>query len=102
MRNLVLLTLTVCVSSAAEMKGYISDAACGWNNARPGKEAKECAQKCVKGGWDPVFVRDGDFNAYKIPDKAKVMAFVGERVVVTGKIEGDRVTVQGIRKLVGK
>ena len=64
-----------------------------------GKEAKECAQKCVKGGWDPVFVRDGDFNAYKIPDKAKVMVFVGERVVVTGKIEGDRVSVQGIRKL---
>ena len=47
-----------------------------------------------------MFVRDGDFNAYKIPDKAKVMAFVGERVVVTGKIEGARVTVQGIRKLV--
>ena len=47
-----------------------------------------------------MFVRDGDFNAYKIPDKAKVMAFVGERVLVTGKIESDRVTVQGIRKLV--
>ena len=43
--------------SAAEMKGYISDAACGWNNARNAKDAKECAQKCVKAGWDPVFVR---------------------------------------------
>jgi hypothetical protein len=30
---------------AAEMTGYISDAPCGWNNARPGKEAKECVQK---------------------------------------------------------
>ena len=98
----VLLLLTAAAVWPAEMKGYISDAACGWNNARPGNPAKECAQKCVKGGWDPVFVRDGDFNAYKIPDKAKVMAFVGERVVVTGNIEGDRVTVQGIRKLAGK
>ena len=54
---LVLLLLTAAAAWPAEMKGYISDAACGWNNARPGNPAKECAQKCVKGGWDPVFVR---------------------------------------------
>ena len=70
MRFLLLPVAFFVSASAAEMKGYISDAACGWNNARPGNPAKECAQKCVKGGWDPVFVRDGDFNAYKIPDKA--------------------------------
>ena len=88
--------LTVC---AAEMKGYISDAACGWNNARSTKEARECARKCVKAGWDPVFVRDGDMNAYKVRDKAKVLPFVGERVAVSGRIEGDTVLITKIRSL---
>ena len=64
--------LLIAVSaSAAEMTGYISDAACGWNNARPGKEAKECAQKCVKAGWDPVFILNGKADAIKIREKAR-------------------------------
>jgi hypothetical protein len=73
-------------------KGYISDAACGWNNARESKEAKECAQKCVRAGWDPVFVPDGSMNTYKVRDKTKVASFVGEHVVVSGKLDGDTLT----------
>ena len=64
------------------------------------KRLRSARRNASRAAGNPVFVRDGDFNAYKIPDKAKVMAFVGERVLVTGKIESDRVTVQGIRKLV--
>lgn len=85
--------------SAAELKGYISDAACGWNNARSTPEAKECAVKCVKGGWDPVFVLDGKMDVYKIADKSKVMALVGEHVAITGAIAKDAVTIRSIRKL---
>ena len=59
-----------------------------------------CA-KCVKGGWDPVFVRDGDMNTYKANDKAKVMDFVGERVIITGKIKAGVVTVEKIKKFSG-
>ena len=101
MRSILLFVLCSLLLSAEDFKGYISDAACGWNNARPGKEAKECAQKCVKGGWDPVFVRDGDMNTYKANDKAKVMDFVGERVIITGKIKAGVVTVEKIRKFSG-
>ena len=82
----------------ATLKGYISDAACGWNNARESKEAKECAQKCVKAGWDPVFVPDGNMNTYKIRDKARVAAFVGEHVVVSGKLDGDTLSFTTIKK----
>lgn len=81
----------------ATMKGYISDAACGWNNARESKEAKECAQKCVRAGWDPVFVPDGNMNTFKIRDKARVASFVGEHVVVSGKLDGDTLTFSTIR-----
>ncbi len=98
--RLLLLPGVLCLSlSAAEIRGYISDAACGWNNARPGKEAKECAVRCVKAGWDPVFIRDGDTNAYKIGDKSKVMSFVGDHVVINGTLSKDAVKVQSIRRL---
>jgi hypothetical protein len=86
---------------AAELHGYISDAACGWNNAREGKEAKECAQVCVKGGWPAVFVRDGGMAVFKIPVPAeydKVLPFVGEHVTITGTIEGDTMRVQSVRR----
>jgi hypothetical protein len=84
--------------SAAELSGYISDAACGWNNARSAKEAKECAQKCVKAGWDPVFVPDGKRDVYKFRDKSKVLPFVGDHVAISGKLQGDHLAVSVIRR----
>jgi hypothetical protein len=83
----------------AELRGFISDEACGWNNARATKEAKECAQKCVRAGWAPVFIRDGDTTAYKVSDKTRVMPFVGDHVVITGTLGKDSVTVVKVRKL---
>lgn len=85
LRMTILVTLIAGTIFATEMTGYISDAPCGWNNARPGKEAKECAQKCVRAGWDPVFVLDGQMNAYKINDKAIVLPYVGDHVTVAGR-----------------
>jgi len=87
--------------AAAEIEGYISDAACGWNNARPGKEAQECAKKCVDAGWAPVFVRDGGMSVFKIEEKgerAKVLPFVGEHVTIAGEIRGEQLRVTAIRK----
>ena len=87
--------------AASEIQGYISDEACGWNNARPGKEAQECARKCVDAGWPPVLVRDGGVVVFKIVDKAErasVMPFVGAHVTITGEISGETVRIQKIRK----
>ena len=87
--------------TAAEIHGYISDEACGWNNARPGKEAQECARKCVDAGWPPVLVRDGGMVVLKIEDKAErasVLPFVGEHVTITGEVVGENVRVRKIRK----
>jgi hypothetical protein len=94
-----LILLIAFAAMGGELTGYISDAACGWNNARAAKEAKECAQKCVKAGWDPVFVPDGKMDAFKIKDKAKALPYVGEHVQITGSLHRDLVTVQSIRKL---
>ncbi len=87
--------------AAAEIHGYISDEACGWNNARPGKEAQECARKCVAAGWPPVMVPDGGMKVLAIHSKADqqtVKAFVGEHVTITGEVKGETLTVKAIRK----
>ncbi len=101
--RVLLFGLWLCVfAEAGEMTGYISDAACGWNNARPGEEAKECAEKCVKAGWPPVFVRDGQMEVLKLSDSKRAMSYVGEHVAVSGQVRGDTLVLKGIRKLADK
>lgn len=96
MRTLVFLSLPAALA-AAEFQGWISDAACGWNNARTAPEAKECAVKCVRQGWAPVFVQDGRMDAFKLADKAPAMKFVGDHVAVSGELKGDVLTIRSIR-----
>jgi hypothetical protein len=98
-RILGLLLLAGSLAQAAEMKGWISDAACGWNNARDTKEAKDCVRACLKNGFPAVFILDGDMNTYPVPDQAKVLPFAGERVAVTGRIVSGNVVVEKIRKI---
>lgn len=99
MRAIILFLTCVAFSWSAEMTGFISDAACGWNNARATKEARECAQKCVKAGWDPVFVRDGQMDVLKIDDKTKVLSYVGDHVTLNAEQKGDKLTIKSIRKV---
>ena len=94
-------TALLVLVTAAEFQGYISDEACGWNNARPGKEAQECAKRCVDAGWPSVFVRDGGMAVFKIEAKAQqqlVRPFVGDHVTVTGEITGEKLVVKTIKK----
>jgi hypothetical protein len=94
----LLLVLTLS-AAAANLTGYISDEACGYINAKNTKEAAECARECVRGGSAPVFILDGDKASYKIADKSKVMALVGERVAITGTLHKDTVTIAQIKKI---
>jgi hypothetical protein len=98
LREMLLAGAVAGAGFAGQMTGYISDAACGWNNARPGKEAKECAVKCVRAGWDPVFVPDGQAETFKVSDKAKVLPYVGEHVVLVGELKGGLVAVKSVRR----
>jgi hypothetical protein len=83
-------------ASAAEWTGYISDSSCGKANANDSQASKECAQRCVKNGSDPVFVV-GD-QVLSIADKSKVSGFVGDKVKVTGTLNGSTVTIATIKK----
>ena len=91
--------LTVSVAFAfsalgAEWSGAISEAGCGTRHAAGGAGAEKCVTKCVKGGAAPVFVTDG--KVIKIANGDKVMDHLGKLVKVTGKLDGDTVTIDTI------
>jgi hypothetical protein len=54
--------------------------------------------KCVRAGWDPVFVPDGQRETFKVSDKAKVLPYVGEHVVIVGEFKRGLMSVQSIRR----
>ena len=81
---------------AGEWSGVISDSKCKHTDAS--EKSIACAQKCVKGGADAVFISSDD-KVLKI-DKAsmdKVNPHIGHKVTVTGKVEGDTLTVESIK-----
>jgi hypothetical protein len=81
---------------AGEWSGYIADSKCKHTDGTAAHIA--CTEKCIKGGADAVFVTSDD-KVLKI-DKAsmdKVTPHFGHKVTVTGKVNGDTLTVDTIK-----
>ena len=87
------LTLFAASGLAEEWTGYVSDSKCGVKGSNDAHA--QCAEKCVKGGAAAVFVTDG--KVYKIQDQASVQDHVGHKVTITGKLEGDTITVDSVK-----
>lgn len=98
MKKLVVVFVSVCAlfaisAPAADFKGWVVDAKCATKGANAGHAA--CAEKCAKGGAALVFVSDG--KVLKVADQAKVQAHVGHEVTITGKVEGDSISVDSVK-----
>jgi hypothetical protein len=91
----VLMTMGFAASvMAAEFKGFVEDEKCSTN---PGmKDNAACAQKCIKGGSPAVLVT-ADGKVYKIANQAKITDSAGKNVTVTGKLDGDTLTVDSVK-----
>ncbi|MBM3812959.1 MAG: hypothetical protein FJW20_15150 [Acidimicrobiia bacterium] len=89
---LALMALFAMSAMAAEWTGAISESGCGLKHADGG--AEKCVTACVKKGAAPVFVTDG--KVLKISNADKVNDHLGKKVKVTGKLEGDTVTIVSI------
>lgn len=74
--------------------GYISDSHCGVKGAKEGHT--ECAKKCIKEGFAPVFVV-GD-KVYTINNPKMVNDYLGQKVTIKGTITDDAVDVKKISK----
>jgi hypothetical protein len=97
-KYLLLLLVTFSLAAFAADKGtwtgYISDAHCGAKGNNDGHA--DCAKKCVKEGYAPVFVV-GD-KVYAIMDPKKVSKYIGDKVTITGTITDDKIDIEKIAK----
>jgi len=90
---ILLLSLFAVFAVADEFTGWISDSKCGAKGASA--EHKDCATKCVKGGAAPVFVTDN--KVLKVDDASKVEGHIGQKVTVTGLVDGDTIKVDSVK-----
>lgn len=75
--------------------GSVSDKMCGAKHMMPGKSDKDCTLECVKGGSQFVLVGPKD-KIYDLSDQAKPKTFAGQKVKVTGTLNGSTIDVVSI------
>jgi hypothetical protein len=83
---------------AADWTGYIVDQSCA---TKQGAKAAadghaDCSARCIKGGSPAVLV-NSEGKIFKIANQDKVTAHAGHKVTVTGKAEGDTITVEDVK-----
>ena len=80
---------------AADWSGYIVDKSCAskgkamWSN-------EKCAASCIKRGDPAMFVTE-EGKVYEITNQDKVVAHAGHKVTITGKMDGDKITVEDVK-----
>ncbi len=98
MKKLGLTAAIFAMGAFAEtFSGTVTDANCGVKHVDASEKSMACSKACVKRGAAAVLVV-GD-KVYKFDDgsKAKVADFVGQKVVVTGDMKDDTVSVASIK-----
>ena len=76
--------------------GKISDSMCGLKHMMPGKSDKECTLECVKAGAKYVLADTVAHRVYQLSDQTKPEQFAGQKVKVTGALQGNTITVESI------
>ena len=81
---------------AETLTGTISDAKCAAKHEAASESDAKCVQSCVKRGGAPVLVSGGKVYQISADSKDKVTPVLGQKVTVTGKIDGETVTVESV------
>jgi hypothetical protein len=95
MKKFAFVALFAASAFAAEWEGTISDAKCGAAHADASEKSMKCVAACVKGGQKAVFVTDG--KVMQIANQDKVTAHLGHKVTLSGKLDGDTITVDSVK-----
>lgn len=90
---LLLVSATVFAGDPIKVTGYVGDDHCG---NKSGPDHANCAKQCVKGGAKPVLVV-GD-KVYQISNPEKLSKLIGDKVEVTGEVDGDSITIEKVKK----
>ena len=82
---------------AESWSGTITDANCGAKHADASEKSQACSKRCVKGGAGAVLVGDGKVIKIDDASKAKIADFVGLKVVLSGDLKDDTITVASVK-----
>ena len=86
------------LASGEEVTGYVSEAHCGAKHSSVSEANSKCIAGCLKGGADPVLVKDGKVLTFDADSKEKAKAFAGQSVKVNGSVEGNVIKADSITK----
>lgn len=97
MKKLALVfALATFSAAAADWTGYVMDQSCASKKEMQGNEA--CAKRCMGRGDKAVLVTE-DGKIYQITEQDKVKDVAGKKVTVTGKMDGDTISVESVKTL---
>ncbi len=92
----VCLTILVLVSvtlSAADMTGLVTCSKCRHTDVKD----MNCAASCLRSGVPAMFYEQATQKFYKVVNQDAVKQHFGTRVVLSGKVDGDSLTVTTIK-----
>jgi hypothetical protein len=78
----------------ADVTGYIIDKNCAGKKEMMGDEA--CAKRCM-GRGAPAVLATEDGKIFAVTNQDKVKDFAGKKVTVSGKVEGESITVDSVK-----
>ena len=93
---------------AGDIVGYVSDHKCALSGSKAKSAAEwikpaafeECVKTCVKDGSEAVFVtEDNKILTFDKASAAKITAFLGRKVSVTGSVKDGTLKVDRITRL---
>lgn len=95
--GLLLVARSAPAADPQTFTGVISDDMCGLDHSGMGeKDDKKCTLSCVESGSDFVLADHEHKKVYKLDDQKKPRDFAGDKVVITGTLDGDTIHVQSI------
>jgi hypothetical protein len=93
-KSLLLLVAAICLSAAGSktFTGVITDQMCGNDHKMMGVSPdSKCVTDCVKAGSKYALL--SGTTVYKLSDQTAPAKFPGQKVKVTGTLNGDTITV---------
>jgi hypothetical protein len=83
---------------AETLSGTVGDSMCGAKHEAAAASDVACIKKCVKGGASPIIISLGKVYQLSAESQKKAMPLLGDKVTVTGKLDGDTFDIASVRK----
>lgn len=92
----LLAAFAAAVASADTLTGTVSDAMCGAKHMMANASPAQCVRECVKAGSEYALVSNGKVYTLKGGDKKALDKYAGQKVTVSGKVNGDTMDVTSV------